>query len=144
MVQRKQLCLYINTSMLIRALEDPGAREFLGECCSRHQCVVSSVHWREEWRRNTLTKLAGLLMGLGIATVEVNVEVLEEEATSLIEERGWSPRRLVDLMHVLAAVELGCHGVIAVDRFMARRAKEYGLLYVNQYTGCPKDGQALP
>ena len=40
-------------------------------------------------------------------------------------------------MHVLAAVELGCQGIIAVDRFIARRAREYGLLYANQYTGCP-------
>ena len=137
MEQERRLCLYINTSMLIRALEDPEARGFLEECCSRYRCVVSSVHWREEWRRSTLTGLAGLLAGLGIATVEVDVEVLEEEATNIIEERGWSPRRLVDLMHVLAAKTLGCHGIVAIDRFIARRAREYGLLYVNQYTGCP-------
>ena len=123
--------------MLIRALEEPEARRFLMECCSRHHCVVSSVHWREEWKRSTLTLLAGLLRELGVATVEVDVEALEEKAASLIEERGWSPRRLVDLMHVLAAKTLKCHGIIAVDRFIARRAKEYGLLYVNQYTGCP-------
>jgi len=40
-------------------------------------------------------------------------------------------------MYVLAAVEPGCQGIIAVDRFIARRAREYGLLYANQYTGCP-------
>ena len=103
------LCLYLNSSVLIRALEEPGARGFLEECCTRHRCVVSSVHWREEWRRSTLTKLAGL-GELGVAAAEVDVERLEEEATGLIEERGWSPRRLVDLMHVLAAVERAARG----------------------------------
>ncbi len=135
--QGEALCLYLNSSVLIRALEEPGARGFLGECCRRHRCLVSSVHWREEWRRSTLTELAGLLGELGVTAAEVDVEGLEEEAAGLIEERGWSPRRLVDLMHVLAAVELGCQGIIAIDRFIARRAREYGLLYVNHYTGCP-------
>ena len=131
------LCLYLNTSIVIRSLEDPGVRRFLEECCRRHRCLVSSVHWREEWRRSTLTELAGLLGELGVEMAEVNVERLEEEAAGLIEERGWSPRRLVDLMHVLAARELGCHGIIAVDRFIARRAREYRLLYLNHLTGCP-------
>ena len=27
-------------------------------------------------------------------------------------------------MHVLAAVELGCRGIVAVDKFIARRAKD--------------------
>ena len=44
-------------------------------------------------------------------------------------------------MHVLAALRLDCDGVIAVDRFIAKRVKEYGLLYVNQYTGAPRMGK---
>jgi len=40
-------------------------------------------------------------------------------------------------MHLLAAKILGCHGIVAVDRFIRSRAREYGLLYVNMYTGCP-------
>ena len=131
------LCLYLDTSILIRALEDQGARGFLAECCSRHRCVVSSVHWEEPWRSETLATARELLSELGVEAVEVDLDALVVEADRLVEERGWSPRRRLDLMHLLAAVELGCQGVIAVDRFVARRAREYGLRYVNNLTGCP-------
>ncbi len=131
------LCLYLNSSVLIRALEDPEARRLLVECCTRHRCVVSSVHVREEWRPSTLDRVSGLLEELGVEEARVDVERLEDKALGLLEERGWSPRRMVDLMHVLAAVELGCQGIVAIDRFIRRRAKEYGLLYVNHFTGCP-------
>ncbi len=99
--------------------------------------MVSSVHWWEAWRESSLEHARALLRELGIEAVGLDVRRLRLRAMELVEERGWSPRRTVDLMHVLAAVELGCHGVIAIDRFIARRAKEYGLLYVNMYTGCP-------
>ena len=39
-------------------------------------------------------------------------------------------------MHVLAAVEFGYHGIVAVDRLIARRAREYRLLYLNHLTVC--------
>ena len=133
----KALCLYLNSSILIRAMEEDAARVFLGECCRRHRCVVSSVHWLEDWRRETMEALEDLLEDLGVEAMEAGVRQLRLRAMELVEERGWSPRRMVDLMHVLAAVELGCHGIIAVDRFIARRAREYGLLYVNHLTGCP-------
>jgi len=136
-VHRRALCLYLNTSIIIRALEDSGARRFLEECCSRHRCVVSSVHWWEAWRESSLKHARALLRELSIEAVELDVRRLRLSAMELVEEHGWSPRRTIDLMHVLAAVELDCHGVIAVDRFIAKRAKEYGLLYVNHYTGCP-------
>ena len=89
------------------------------------------------WRELSLEHARALLRELGIEAVGLDVRRLRLRAMEPVEERGWSPRRTVDLVHVLAAVELGCHGVIAVDRFIARRAKEHGLLYVNQYTGCP-------
>lgn len=133
----RRLRLYLNTSIVIRALEEHGARGFLEECCRRHQCVASSVHWAEPWRPGTLVEAGRLLEGLGVERLEVDLDALVVEADRLVEERGWSPRRRLDLMHVLAAVELGCHGIVAVDRFIRRRAKEYGLLYVNHYTGCP-------
>jgi len=140
LTQRKALCLYLNTSIVIRALEEETARAFLLECCSRHRCIVSSVHREEPWRPGTLEEADMLLEGLGVERLEVNIDALVVEADQLVEERGWSPRRRLDLMHVLAAKTLNCDGIIAVDRFIARRAKEYGLFYVNHYTGCPGDG----
>ena len=129
--------LYLNSNPLIRAVDNPKAKEFLLECCRRHQCVVSSVHWLERWKPKTIEAVRELLEELGVEVHAVDVDALAEEAYRLTEERGWSPKRRLDLMHVLAAVELGCHGIVAVDRFIRRRAKEYGLLYVNTYTGCP-------
>ncbi len=137
MERRKRLCLYLNTSMLIRVLEDPEARGFLGECCRRHRCVVSSVHQLEGWRRETLEAVEQLLRVLGVERLDVDLDMLDSEVDRVLRGRGWSPRRTIDLMHVLAAKTLGCHGIVAVDRFIARRAREYGLLYVNHYTGCP-------
>ena len=95
------------------------------------------MHSLEGWRPETLEAARELLEGLGVETVEIDVRRLRLLALSLVEEHGWSPRRMVDLMHVLAAVGLGCHGLVAVDRFIRRRAKEYGLLYLNHLTGCP-------
>ncbi len=131
------LCLYLNSSIVIRSLEDPGARAFLEECCSRHRCVVSSVHWEEPWRGSSLGRVHALLRELGVEAAEIDVRQLRLRAMGLVEERGWSPHRMVDLMHVLAAKILGCHGIVAVDRFIRRRAREYGLLYLNHLTGCP-------
>ncbi len=135
--EQEALCLYLNSSILIRAMEEEAVRAFLEECCSRHRCVVSSVHWLEDWRRETLEAIEELLESLSVDRAEVDLDRLDSAVDMLLRGRGWSPRRTIDLMHVLAAVELGCHGIIAVDRFIARRAREYGLLYVNQYTGCP-------
>jgi len=134
---RRPLCLYLNTSTLIRALEDPGARRFLADCCSRHRCVVSNVHRLEGWREETMRVIGRLLERLGVEEWEVDLDQLDSAVDRLLRERGWSTKRTIDLMHVLAAVELSCQGIVAVDRFIGRRAKEYGLLYVNHYTGCP-------
>ena len=141
--QQRALCFYLNTSILIRALEDPKAKRFLEECCSRHRCIISGIHWLENWRRETREAANRLLEELGVDIAEFSnhaVSRINRRARLLIKNRGWSPRRTLDLMHVLAALQLDCDGVIAVDRFITRRAKEYGLLYVNQYTGCPEDG----
>jgi hypothetical protein len=91
----------------------------------------------EAWRESSLGHVQALLQELGVEAVEVDVRRLRLRAMELIEEHGWSPRRTIDLMHALAARTLRCQGIAAIDRFIARRAKEYGLLYVNHYTGCP-------
>jgi hypothetical protein len=135
--QQRRLRLYLNTSIIIRALEDPGAKEFLVECCRQHRCVVSSVHWLEDWKDDTLARARVLLEELGAEEHGVDAGRIGRRALAVIRARGWSESRLLDMMHVLAALLLDCDGIIAVDRFMARRAREYGLLYVNHYTGCP-------
>lgn len=130
--------VYLNTSLLVRAVAgDEAARRFLEECCKRHKCVVSSVHWREGWRRETREAVQRLLGDLSVRVVEVELLEVEDEAWRLLRLRGWSASRLLDLMHVLAAVRLGCDAVAAVDRFIRARCREYNLLYVNHYTGCP-------
>ena len=88
MEQERRLCLYLNTSMLIRALEDPEARGFLLGCCRQHRCVVSSVHWREAWREPSLERVRALLRELGVEAVEVDVRQLRLHAMELVEERG--------------------------------------------------------
>lgn len=138
--QEGRLCLYLNTSILIRALEDPEAKGFLEECCRRHRCLVSSVHWLENWRDDTLARVRTLLGRLSVEEREVNIDKIGRRALAIVRARRWSESRLLDMMHLLAALKLDCDGVVAVDRFMSRRAKEYGLLYVNWYTGCPDDG----
>jgi len=58
--------LPLNTSIVIRALEDPAVRGFLEECCTRHRCVVGSVHGLEGWRPGTLEAVEELLGRLGV------------------------------------------------------------------------------
>ncbi|WP_167827928.1 hypothetical protein [Pyrolobus fumarii] len=44
-------------------------------------------------------------------------------------------------LHVIlyhALMRLGCEAVAAVDSFVRARCREYNLLYVNHYTGCPR------
>ena len=98
---------------------------------------MSNVHDLEGWRPETLEEARELLEELGVETVEVDLDVLDSAVDRLLRRWGWSSRRTIDLMHVLAAVELGCQGIVAVDGFIRRRAREYGLLYLNPLTGCP-------
>ena len=130
--------IYINTSLLIRAVAgDDAARRFLEECCGGHECIVSTAHLLEDWKLETLLAVAALLARLGIRIEDVDIDDVRREALRLIEERGWSESRLLDVMHILAAVRLGCGAVAAVNRFIRSRCREYNLLYVNHYTGCP-------
>jgi len=100
----------------------------LRNVCSRHTCVVSSVHWLERWRSETIARLCILLEELGVEEHRVDVGRIGRRALAVVRARGWSGSRLLDMMRVLAALPLDCNGIIAVDGFIARRAKEYGLL----------------
>ena len=57
---------------------------------------------REAWRESSLGCAHALLWELGVGAVEVDVGRLRLRVMGLVEERGWSPGRMVDLMHVLA------------------------------------------
>jgi hypothetical protein len=99
------------------------------------------VHLLEKWRPETIEAVKEFLEELGVAVIDFSsyeLSRINRRARLLVKAHGWRPRRAVNLMHVLAALRLDCDGVIAVDRFIGRRAKEYG--HVNQYTGCPGDG----
>ena len=83
-----------------------GPRGFLGECCRWHRCVVSSVHWFEDWRDDTLARARVLLEELGVEEHGVDAGGVGRRALAVMRARGRSESRLLDVMHVLAALLL--------------------------------------
>lgn len=131
-------CIYVNTSIVIRALNpgEPGhveARGFLEECCSKCRCIYSSVHGYE-MPPQEFEEIARYLRSLGAQFESVDVEAIEEQAVTLVHERGLSRKRIPDIMHMLAARLVGCRYLLARDRFMWRHAYYFGLVYVNWET----------
>ena len=114
-------CAYVNTSIVIRALNpgEPGhleAKRILEDCCRRCRCVYSSVHLSEipePYRRQILAYLAR-----HAELVRVDLAPLRARARSVIVERGLSASRELDLMHLEAASTLGCKYILARDRFI--------------------------
>ncbi len=130
-------CVYVNTSIVVRALNpaEPGhegAKRILEECCSRCRCVYSTVHQYEipePYRQGILAYLARYA-----ELVQVDLESLRARARSIIVVRGLSASRELDLMHLEAASTLECRYILARDRFIWSNAKYYGLEYVNWET----------
>ncbi|MEB3778887.1 MAG: type II toxin-antitoxin system VapC family toxin [Desulfurococcales archaeon] len=134
-------CAYVNTSIVVRALNprEPGsleARRFLEECCKRCQCVYSSVHELERMTPFQRLQFEGYLEGLGAQKAGVDVRMLLLEAEEYRRRHRLSQSRLNDIMHLLAARELGCRCLLAVDRFLRARSRDFNLAYANHYTGC--------
>jgi len=142
-------CVYINTSIVVRALNpgEPGheeARRLLEECCQRCRCVWSNVHGREGFRSD-LTRFLfySYLAALGAEYAEVDENTVFEEADAYITQRRLSWSRLVDTAHMVAARRIGCRYLLARDSFMWRHANNFGLVYVNWETHggrCPCPG----
>ncbi len=133
--------MYLNTSILIKAVRpsDPrhgDALEFLRACCGVYECVVSSVHRLEPWKEATRSRVGSLLRELGARLVEVDVASVLAEAEEYRARHGLNIKRVMDIAHLVAARRLGCRAIAAVDRFIWRHAKYFGLLYLNYYTGC--------
>ncbi len=139
-------CVYVNTSIVVRALNpaEPGhgeARRILEECCRRCRCVWSTMHALEGFRSD-LSRFffQSYLASLGAEYVEVDVDYVLEQADQYIEARGLSDSRHVDIEHMIAAKLLGCGYILARDAFMWRHANNLGLTYVNWEThggSCP-------
>jgi len=81
-------CIYLNTSILIRALEDEKSKAFLMMCCRRYECVVSSVHDLEKWKHDTLLELKSILGSIGVHKVDVDVDTLRRIATRIVIEHN--------------------------------------------------------
>ena len=133
--------MYLNTSILIRAVL-PGerghreAREFLRVCCRVYRCVVSSVHRLERWKSYTKKLIDDLLRELDVEEIDVDLDEVVREASRYVVRHRLSPRKVIDVAHLIAAKKIGCRAIAAVDRFIKSRAKSFGLLYLNHYTGC--------
>ena len=127
--------LYLDTSIVIRALK-PGkkgsriARRFIEKCCSKHACIYTTVHLVE------LPRGSSALEFLEEKAVyrEIDLKWVRRAASMIIDAKGLSPSRELDLMHLIAAKTLECQGILARDRFLRRYAKKMGLTYVNWET----------
>lgn len=141
MVRRK--CVYFNTNSLIRAVNprESGHVEmllFIGELSRReYPLVISSVHKLERFKPDTRAAIDSLLRLYGFKVCRVDVSVVRKAALKYIRKQRYSESRLLDIMHLVAGRLCGCGYFVAVDRFMRAHAKEFGLKYINYYTGIP-------
>ena len=130
-------CVYVDTSIVIRTLnsKEPGRREaqrILGECCRRCRCVWSTIHGYEGFRSDiTRHFFYGYLASLGAEYAEMDADYVFERAEEYRSARGLSPKKLVDIAHMVAARILGCRLLLARDRFIWHHANNFGLTYVN-------------
>ena len=135
--------VYFNTSVLIKAvsLGEEGSSDalaFIVKLVDRGFVpVISNVHLEERFRPETSNKISSLIQTFGFRICRVGLERVRREAENYVVSRGVSPSHLVDVMHLVAARECGCRFIAAVDRFIWAHAREFGLKYINYYTGIP-------
>ena len=140
-MSRRRGCVYFNTSLLIRAVNEgeTGHREavrFIEELKELgYVLVYSSIHFLEGFRERDRKMIENLFRKYGFAYCNVPVRALYEEATQYLVDQGYSLKHRLDVMHMLAAVHCGCRYIAAVDRFIRSHAPEFGLVYINYYTG---------
>ena len=139
----RRKCVYFNSSILIRAVNprEVGHLEslrFIDELFRRgFTLVYSSVHELEGFSADTVGRLLNLFMRYRFVKCRVNVSRILVEADEYVRGRGYSRSRRLDIAHLLAARECGCGFIAAVDRFVRSHAKDFGLKYINYYTGIP-------
>ena len=131
-------CIYVNTSIVIRALNpgEPGhfeAKRILEECCKECRCVYSSV-LKYEMPSKDFSGLPRFLEKRGATYAEVDTSRMEAQAVQVVIGRRLTRKRIPDLLHIIAAKTLGCKYILARDRFLWRNAKYDGLEYVNWET----------
>ena len=135
--------MYFNTSILIRAVNprERGYREsvrFINELVDRgFVFVISSAHWRESYRNETWRKLRKLFRRFNFVYCGVDADSIVGVAVLYVRRFGYSDERIIDVMHLMAARRCRCRFIAAVDGFIKAHAGEFGLIYINYYTGIP-------
>jgi hypothetical protein len=142
-LRRRKGCVYFNTSLLIRAVNprEIGHAEtlrFINELVRRgYVLVYSNIHWFEGIRADTGAILRSLFSRFRFARCAVNVYEVLSFADKYVRRKGYSISRRFDIAHIYAAKLCGCRYIAAVDRFIWAHAREFGLKYINYYTGIP-------
>ncbi len=91
----------------------------------------------EGFSADTLSRLLVLFRKYRFIKCRINASRILVEADKYVRVHGYSRSRRFDIAHLLAARECGCGYIAAVDRFIWRHAGEFGLKYINYYTGIP-------
>ena len=137
--------VYFNTSLLIRAVNprEPGYRKalsFIEEMSQRKfSLIASSLLFYEGLRPQTLRSIEELLRRYKFTVKRVNIRKYLRRADTWIQRHGYSYSRILDVAHMMMARDLGCKYIAALDRFIWKHAKEFNLIYINYYTGVPKE-----
>ena len=87
--------------------------------------------------RETEARVRELLEMYSFIIVTIDSRSYLTKAARWCIEHGYGLRRVFDVAHMMAARDLGCRYIAAVNRFMKRHARESNLIYVNYYTGAP-------
>ncbi len=99
--------------------------------------MVSTLLFEERLRKATLEAIERLFQIYRFVVVELDARSYIVRAMEWCWNRSYSVKRVLDVAHLMAARDLGCRYIVAVDRFMKRHAREFNLIYVNYYTGVP-------
>jgi len=139
----RRVRVYFNTSILIKAVNpwEVGHVEsirFIEDLLRRGFVLVySDVHFVEGLRPSTESRIRRLFDRYEFIKCRVSVVDVVRRADAYVKSRGYSVSRRFDVAHMFAARDCSCRFIAAVDDFIRRRSKEFGLIYINYYTGIP-------
>ncbi len=127
--------------MLLRAVNpwEKGHRKalsFIDNLAHRgYELLVSNILYEEKLKKRTRSSLSNLFNKYGFEIIEVDTGHYLYRATQWVIRNKVSPKRIFDIAHMMAAKDLHCKYIAAVDRFIRSRARLFNLVYINYYTG---------